>query len=305
MTEAGVEVWRGSVTPWECDQMGHLNTIFYVAKSMEGLAGLAAELGMPDAYSPQAQTTLIVREQHIRFLREARPGAGLVITAGVVDMSETEARLVLLMRHTDGALAATFQTVVACCAAGDGRPVPWPDHARARGETLRVDVPAQAAARSISLQRPPVAATLQRAIDLGLKRTLLGAVRVGDCDVFGRMRTELLISRVFEGSSHLGWARAEGEPRAAHLGGAVLEYRLIYSGWPRAGERVELRSGWASADSRIRRAVHWLLDPDTGRCWGGAESVLATFDLQTRKMITASPETVAAAQALTIAGLAL
>ena len=43
----GVEVWRGSVATWECDAMGHLNVGFYVAKSMEGLVGLAAELGMP------------------------------------------------------------------------------------------------------------------------------------------------------------------------------------------------------------------------------------------------------------------
>ena len=44
---AEVEVWRGGVASWECDQMGHLNVGFYVAKSMQGLAGLAAELGMP------------------------------------------------------------------------------------------------------------------------------------------------------------------------------------------------------------------------------------------------------------------
>src|SRR2546421_309752 len=68
-----VEVWRGSVAMWECDAMGHLNVGFYVAKSVEGLAALAAELGMPGAFAADARATLIVREQHIRFLREARP----------------------------------------------------------------------------------------------------------------------------------------------------------------------------------------------------------------------------------------
>ena len=33
----GLEVWRGSVNTWECDQMGHLNVRFYVARSAEGL----------------------------------------------------------------------------------------------------------------------------------------------------------------------------------------------------------------------------------------------------------------------------
>ena len=63
---AEVEVWRGGVATWECDQMGHLNVGFYVAKSMEALAGLAAELGMRRAFAASAESTLIVREQHIR-----------------------------------------------------------------------------------------------------------------------------------------------------------------------------------------------------------------------------------------------
>ena len=35
--DIGVEVWRGGVNTWECDEMGHLNVRFYVARAMEGL----------------------------------------------------------------------------------------------------------------------------------------------------------------------------------------------------------------------------------------------------------------------------
>ncbi|MGH6910252.1 MAG: thioesterase family protein, partial [Phenylobacterium sp.] len=70
--------------------MGHLNVGFYVAKSMEGLIGLAAELGMPRAFSPDALSTLVVREQHIRFIKEARPGATLHMIGGVVEWGETD-----------------------------------------------------------------------------------------------------------------------------------------------------------------------------------------------------------------------
>ena len=35
--------------------MGHLNVGFYVAKSMEGLIGLAAEIGMPGPYDYGSQ----------------------------------------------------------------------------------------------------------------------------------------------------------------------------------------------------------------------------------------------------------
>ena len=46
----GTEIWVGGVNTWECDEMGHLNVRHWVAKSMEALAGLAAALGMPDAF---------------------------------------------------------------------------------------------------------------------------------------------------------------------------------------------------------------------------------------------------------------
>ena len=132
--------------------MGHLNVGFYVAKSMEGLVGLAAELGMPQAFAPHAEATLVVREQHIRFIKEARPGAPLHMTGGVLDVGEDEARLLLLLHHRDGALAASFQTVVAHATARTGVPFPWPERVRARARALAVAVPDKAAPKSVGLE---------------------------------------------------------------------------------------------------------------------------------------------------------
>ena len=50
-----MEVWRGGVNTWECDEMGHMNVRFYVANAMEGLVGLAAALGMPEAFKTNAR----------------------------------------------------------------------------------------------------------------------------------------------------------------------------------------------------------------------------------------------------------
>lgn len=302
-----IEVWRGGVATWECDSMGHLNVGFYVAKSMEALAGLAAELGMPRAFAPHAEATLVVREQHIRFLREARPGAPLTIEGGVVDMGETEARLVFLMRHQDGGLAAGFQTVVSHTTAGEGWPFPWPDRIRARAEALAAAVPEGAGARSISLDPVETQASLARADELGLRRTGLGVVAPQDCDAFGRMRTEGFMQRLSEAVPHVFAGRrpgnAEGEP--ATSGGAAVEYRLIHHAWPRAGERLELRSGSAGGDARVRRLVHWMLDPDTGRPWASAEATAVSFDLVTRKLVVLSDEELARVEADAIPGLGL
>jgi acyl-CoA thioester hydrolase len=294
----GVEVWRGSVAMWECDAMGHLNVGFYVAKSMEGLAGLAAELGMPHAFAADAVATLIVREQHIRFVREARPNAPLVMTGGVLEIGETDARLLFLLRHSDGQLAASFQTLVAHATVRDGRPFPWPARMLDRARTLAVAVPPEAAPRSIGLESVKSQASLARAEALGVRRTALGAVKASDCDIFGRMRTEQMMARISDGIPHFFDGKRPGA-------GAALEYRLIHLDWPRAGDRLELRSGASGGDARFRKLTHWLLDPDSGKAWGVAEAIAVSFDLETRKMITLSDEGLAEANSRVIEGLTL
>lgn len=301
----GVEVWRGSVAAWECDHMGHLNVGFYVAKAMEGLTGLAAALGMTHAFAPDARATLIVKDQHIRFLKEARPGSALHMTGGVVEIGEDDARLLLLLHHSDGALAASFQTLVAHATAVDGRAFPWPERIRARAEALRIDIPENAAPRSIRLDPVESQASLARADALGLKRTALGAIQSADCDAFGRMRTELMMARISDGIPHFFDGQRPGAGDGRRIGGAALEYRLIHLDWPRAGDRVELRSGSGGGDARFRRLAHWLLDPDTGRAWGVAEAIAVSFDLETRKIISLSDEELARVEANAVSGLSL
>lgn len=306
MGVAEIEVWRGGVATWECDQMGHLNVGFYVAKSMQALAGMAAELGMPGAFASTAEATLLVREQHIRFLREAHPGAPIHITGGVIDIGETEARLLFLMHHHSGDLAASFQTVVSHATAREGQPFPWPDRILRRAEELKAAVPDRAAPKSISLDAIQTQASLARADTLGLTRTGMGVIGALDCDAFGRMRAEGFMHRLSDGIPHFFAGRrqsqTEGGPR---IGGAALEYRLVHHAWPHPGDRIELRSGSAGGDARFRRLVHWLLDPETGRPWGSAEAIAVSFDLDTRKIIALSGEELARVEADAVPGLGL
>lgn len=287
--------------------MGHLNVGFYVAKSMEALAGLAAELGMPRVFAPAAEATLIVREQHVRFLKEARPGAALSMTGGVLEMSETDARFSFLLHHHDGALAAAFQTVVAHATAGEGRSFPWPDRVRARAGQLMTQVPDGAGSRSIGLDPVASQASLARAEQLGLRRTGLGVVDPSHCDAFGRLRTEGFMHRLSDAIPNLFAGRRPGnvDDGPPKVGGAAVEYRLVHHAWPRAGDRLEMRSGSAGGDARIRRLVHWMLDPDTGRAWASAEAIAVSFDLQTRKLITLSDDELARAEADAVPGLGL
>ena len=305
------EFWSGGVNTWECDEMGHLNVRFWGAKGLEALAGLARQLGMPDAFQAQAGSTLVIAEQHIRFLREARAGTWLFATGGVVEIGENDARLMIVLHHSNGDPAVTFQMLVRHVTADDLRAFPWPGRVRSAALALMTPVPDFAAPRGLILM--PVLqteASLPRADTLGLMRIGMGTVPSQEVDVFGRFRAEMFLGRVSDGIS-----RFFGEDRAGpelamgeapkRIGGAVLEYRILHHAWPRAGDHVEIRSGLAESTPRIRRGIHWMLDPVSGKPWITSEAVAVNFDLDARKVIDINPAAQATYQARVVAGLGL
>ncbi len=304
----GLEVWRGGVNTWECDEMGHLNVRFYVSRAMEGLVTLAAAMGLPDAFRENAGATLMVKDQHIRFLREARPRAALHMVAGILGIGEHEARILQLLIHTGtGEIAASFQNVIVHATARDERPFPWSAKTRALAASLMVSAPEKSRPRSLDLEAPGGAASLAEAGRLDLVRLGSGAVSSGDCDVFGRARVGFFIGRVSDGVPALAtsFRGPDAPPRAGNVGGAVLEYRIAYRAHPRAGDRFEIRSGLAGVDARTQRIVHWMLDPATGLAWGSAEAVAVALDLDARKIVAISEQDRARLQARVVGGLRL
>ena len=307
----GVEVWRGGVNTWESDENAHMNVRFYVTRALEGLVGLAGALGMPRAYAPEAGATLLLREHHIRFLREAHPGSLLHMRAAVLSIDETEIRVVQVLYHSaTGEPAATFVSRLGHVTADAGRPFPWSRLTRERAEGLMAQIPTYAAPRGVTLDPFESAASLERANALGVKVIALGAVSPQDCDAFGRMRAEQFIGRVSDGVPQLVAAVRQiitdnAETPVSRVGGAVLEYRLVYLDWPRAGDRVSVHSGLANIDHRTQRIVHWLLDPETGKAWATSTAVAGTMDLDARKLIPLSPSAQTALKGLAVEGLTL
>jgi acyl-CoA thioester hydrolase len=286
----GLEVWRGAVNTWECDQMGHMNVRFYVARAMEGVVGVAAALGLAGAFRANAEATLVVRDHHIRFLREARAGAPLYLLTGVAEMGEDHARLIQLLVHAaTGELAASFQTLLVHVTSREARAFPWSERTRALAADLSMEIPERAAPRSLTLDPPAGRASLAEADRLNLIDLARGAFAAQDCDVFGRVGVEHIIGRVSDGVPTLG-AALGGGPRREGVGGAVLEYRLAYADRPRAGDRYEVRSGLMSFDDRSQRVAHWVLDPETGAPWATSEAVAISLDLAARKIIPLTDE---------------
>jgi acyl-CoA thioester hydrolase len=305
-----LECYRGVCNAWECDENGHMNVRFYVQRAWEGLAGLAAALSLPDTFRARANATLLPIDQHIRFLREARPGAPLSMVCGVVAVGETTAKIYQEIRHGDGAPCAAITTLVAHADSLSGKAFAWPARAAPLWAALACTPPAHGLARSIDLTRMPGDATLAQADALNAPAIGRGAILPTEVDALSRMRPDVVIGRISDAAPNLlaGWraaAAAEAGAGAHNAGAAVVEYRIMYRRWPRAGDGFVVRSAVTEVLEKTMHLAHWMLDPVSGEAWATAEAVALTFDLATRKTIAPSAQARAALEAASIPAMTL
>lgn len=284
-------LYQGSVNQWECDDGGHLNIRFHFERAFVGLAHMARALEVPRAFSESAGSTLIAHEIHARFIKEARPGAPLVMHGGVVELGESDATLCLDMRHHDGAPGTAFTIKVRHVETRGLRSFPWSSRTKAAARRLKCKLPDHATPRSIDTAQPAADASLQNAIALGAKRIGGAIVYPDQCDALGRLRGEHFPGRISDSVPNLlaPWRQAAAGD-GVQPAGAVVEARLVMRKFPRAGELIEVHSGIAEIGEKTLRIVHWILDPETGAAWASMEAVALTFDVNTRKALTPSPE---------------
>lgn len=293
-----IELYRGSINTWECDEMGHMNVRFYVAKMMEGLAEFAHAVGLGHAFRERAQSTLRPRDQHIRFIKEAHAGSPFTMTGCVLDITDSSVLLYQQITHQSGEPCASFRTWVDHIDVSSGQPFPWTADTRAQFETLKDEPPAATAPRSVDLSTAPrPSATMQDADAINAPVIGRGVILPQQLDHTGSMLPEFFIGRVSDSIGHLllPWREKVREAAIARgetlrMGGAVLEYRLVYRRWPRVGDRFVIRSGRGFQKEKTHSFIHWLIDPDTGHAWMTSEAVAVSLNLDTRKIIPSTPE---------------
>jgi acyl-CoA thioester hydrolase len=290
--EPRFEVWRGASNAWNCDEMGHLNVRFYLAFALNGLGGgLAAALGLEDAFSARATSTLEVKGHHIRFLKEARAGAPLHMEAGILSFGEDEAEVLLVMRHSrSGEPCAAIVSRIVHVTPG-GRRFPWSQKARDAAQLLACARPDYAKAKGVTDDPAPTKASLARAEALGVPSAARTVVLPEECDALGRFRTDAAMGVFSDAAAQVfgGFGRgvAEGEAR---LGGVMLEAHILHHRPTHAGAHLWLRSGLAKIEPKFNHLVHWLLDPITGEALTTARALTAAFDLDARRIVQRTPE---------------
>jgi len=90
-----VVTYRGTVYPWHCDHMGHMNVMWYVGKFDEASWQLLSEVGLTRARFKRDCSGMAAVEQHIHYQRELHAGDVVSVRSKILEVREKSIR----MRH--------------------------------------------------------------------------------------------------------------------------------------------------------------------------------------------------------------
>src|SRR5215469_7211603 len=125
--------YRGTVYPWHCDHMGHMNVMWYVGKFDEGTWHILAKTGATPSRMETEGFGLVAVEQHIEYKRELRAGDLITVRSSVLEAREKSIRFRHEMTNDQtGDVAAITIIVGVCIDLASRKARPLPDDMRAR-----------------------------------------------------------------------------------------------------------------------------------------------------------------------------
>jgi len=102
-----METYRGAVYPWHCDQMGHMNVMWYVGKFDEATWNLFASFGVTTAYLRENRRGMAAVQQDITYKRELLAGDTVAVRSTLLEVRDKAIKFVHEMRHAvSGEVAA-------------------------------------------------------------------------------------------------------------------------------------------------------------------------------------------------------
>ena len=100
--------YKGTVFPWHCDEMGHMNVMWYVGKFDEATRHFFHELGITPAFVRESKRGMAAVEQTIQYKRELLAGDIVSVHSVLLEIKDKSVRFAHEMRKADtGEIAAT------------------------------------------------------------------------------------------------------------------------------------------------------------------------------------------------------
>jgi acyl-CoA thioester hydrolase len=93
--------YRGTVYPWQCDHVGHMNIMWYVGKFDEANWNLFARIGLTPTYLRESGRGMAGVQQNITYRRELLPGDIVEITTAMLEIGGKSIRFRHEMRNAE------------------------------------------------------------------------------------------------------------------------------------------------------------------------------------------------------------
>jgi acyl-CoA thioester hydrolase len=119
--------YRGAVYPWHCDQMGHMNVMWYVGKFDEATWQLFSALGITGTYLRETESGLAAVQQSLTYKKELFAGSVIDIFSQVLSIREKVIVFIHEMRDAEsGEVAATCEITAVHIDRHTRKPAPFP-----------------------------------------------------------------------------------------------------------------------------------------------------------------------------------
>lgn len=133
--EGLVEIHRGPVMPWHCDDFGHMSTQFYISRYSDGSGHLWQGIGMGREELRKRNHGSVVLEQRLNYVREVTSGDIVIVRSALVEVGPKTVRLCHFMFNAETELlAATSEVTAVLLDLGARRAVAFADDERKRLE---------------------------------------------------------------------------------------------------------------------------------------------------------------------------
>lgn len=124
---AFIETYRTTVTPADCDHLGHMNVQNYFAAVSEGMFAIMAQLGLGPDEIRRRQISFAVVRAETDFRRELRPGQVVALEsslAGVGEKSATFQHRLKIVATGEVAMSTDFKCVFLDLEKRQATPIP-------------------------------------------------------------------------------------------------------------------------------------------------------------------------------------
>jgi acyl-CoA thioester hydrolase len=102
--------YRGTVYPWQCDHVGHMNIMWYVGKFDEANWNLFARIGLTPTYLRETGRGMAAVQQNISYKRELLAGDIVEVKSVLLEVGVKSIRFCHEMRNAEtGEIAATCE----------------------------------------------------------------------------------------------------------------------------------------------------------------------------------------------------